>query len=169
MKNVRLAKKIKVMAEMDQRARKSAAPYKKGFENLLVYTVDGIHNKYIHQIIDEHGYPMERTIGREGIKKFWLLVQHQDSDVALQKACLKKCDFAPKERAYLTDRVLVSEGKKQKYGTQMKRVAAGFLVPRTIEKGRGVDVRRKQAGLGTLEEYIRLANKRFNKKLRKKN
>ncbi len=157
------------MAKIEQRARRLATPHKKGLESLLVYTIDGIHNRYIHQIIDEYGYPTEKSVGKEGMKKFWLLVQHQDSDVTLQKACLRKCDFAPKEKAYLIDRVLVNTGKKQRYGTQMRRTINGSLAPRTITQKKGVDARRKSVGLGTLEKYIRLANKRFGKKIRKKN
>lgn len=49
---------------------------------------------------------------------FWILIQHQDYDVALQKACLKRCDFERKHREYLTDRIALNEGRKQTYGTQ---------------------------------------------------
>ena len=52
------------------------------------------------------------------MKAFWLLIQHQDNDVELQKQCLKRCNFELKNNAFLTDRVLINQGKKQIYGTQ---------------------------------------------------
>lgn len=160
-----LAKQIKEMADIDQRARKLATLKKRGLENLFVYTIDGVHNRYIHQIVDGYGYPTKRLIGKEGMKKFWLLVQHQDFDIALQKACLRKCDFEREQKAYLTDRIFVNLGKKQTYGTQLKVTSQKRLTSRPIERKIGLDRRRKRMGLSALEAYIQLANERFSKKL----
>ena len=54
--------------------------------------------------------------------------------------------------AYLTDRVLVAEGKPQRYGTQFHRPQGG-LAPRPMEAPAEVDARRAQMGLGTLAEH----------------
>jgi hypothetical protein len=54
----------------------------------------------------------------------------------------------------LTDRVLVGEGKKQLYGTQLS-TKDGKLTPQPIEDETNVDVRRKEAGLQPLAEYIK--------------
>jgi hypothetical protein len=54
--------------------------------------------------------------------------------------------------AYLTDRVLLAEGKKQLYGTQFTR-EKGELQPRPIEDAAHVDQRRAEAGLPPLAEY----------------
>lgn len=84
---------------------------------------------------------------------FWLLIQHQDFDLDLQKACLKKCDFNKKDKAYLTDRILVSQGKKQKYGTQFYKNKKGNLVPRPIKALDQLDKRRKNVGLESFSRY----------------
>jgi hypothetical protein len=51
-----------------------------------------------------------------------------------------------------TDRILVAEGKPQRYGTQFHTVD-GKLVPRPIEDEANVDARRAAVGLGTMAEY----------------
>ena len=57
--------------------------------------------------------------------------------------------------AYLTDRVLVAEGKPQRYGSQFFTVD-GELKPRPIEDEANVDARRKEVGLGTMAQYTKL-------------
>jgi hypothetical protein len=63
-----------------------------------------------------------------------------------------KGEVSGTDLAYLTDRVLVADGKKQRYGTQFHRVD-GKLVPQPIEDEAAVDDRRKAVGMGTLAEY----------------
>ncbi|HPO06297.1 MAG TPA: hypothetical protein PLQ36_04265, partial [Candidatus Gracilibacteria bacterium] len=91
-----------------------------GLLNFLVYILDGVHNQRITKIIKEYGYPTQKMIGRRGMFYFSVLIIHQDSDINLQKGCLESCDFSPKDKAYLTDRVFVNSGEKQIYGTQFQ-------------------------------------------------
>ena len=56
--------------------------------------------------------------------------------------------------AYLQDRVLVGEGKKQKYGTQTTEVDGAFR-PSPIEDEEHVDERRKTLGMLPLAEYLK--------------
>ena len=96
---------------------------KMGFSmaNFLVYSIDAIHNVKLHRIINDYGYPNTNYLGKRGLYYFWLLIQHQDEDFKLQNDCYKHCDFALKEKALLTDRILIRQGKKQIYGTQFFR------------------------------------------------
>ena len=146
--NKHLAKQIREMARLDQKARFDvlASKTKPGTPNPLVYVVDACHNYRIWKLIADHGFPAKKTIGAKALISFWLLVQHQDMDLKLQKECLQRCGFALRERAHLFDRILVNEGKKQVYGTQ-------FDEP--IADRRYVDVRRKQAGLEPLAFYLK--------------
>ena len=143
---------IVAMVAVDQDLRLSAKPGK-GPLNYLIYVVDAIHRLKVLELIKKYGYPTQRLIGKEGMKKFWLLIQHQDMDPELQKECLKRCDFAPSERAFLTDRVLVNSGKPQRYGTQFYINKKKQHVPRPIEDPSHVDARRKRVGLSPLKEY----------------
>ena len=86
------------------------------------------------------------------MKAFWLLIQHQDNDVELQKQCLKRCNFELKNNAFLTDRVLINQVKKQIYGTQ-------FIGE--IKDKKNVDKRRAKMGLEPLKDYLVQERKRY--------
>jgi hypothetical protein len=62
--------------------------------------------------------------------------------------------------AYLTDRVLLAEGKKQQYGTQVT-VVDGKWAPRPLEDEANVDKRRAAAGLSPLAEYLKLIEREY--------
>ena len=113
--NKKLRNYIKQLRDLDQDARFNSK------NKFIVYTVDATHQYRIHKLIDEYGYPTIDLIGKEGLEDFWLLVQHQDFDLDLQIACLKKCDFSPKEYMHLYDRVQVNKGLDIKYGTQFNQ------------------------------------------------
>lgn len=145
------------MMNVDQNARKAAYDAQMRGEDItthkhLVYTIDAAHNQRIRQLIAKHGYPTKKMIGAKALKAFWLLVQHQDFDLELQRACLERCDFAPTEKAYLIDRVLVAEGKKQRFGTQFTR-KNGKSVPHPIQDRKSLGKRRKEHGLPPFTQY----------------
>jgi hypothetical protein len=107
------------------------------------------------------GWPTRSRVGERGAEAAWLLVQHADADPAFQKQCLALLqrahaagEAAARHVAYLTDRVLVSEGKLQRYGTQFHR-PEGAPVPRPMEEPAQVDARRASMGLGTLADHTR--------------
>jgi hypothetical protein len=56
--------------------------------------------------------------------------------------------------AYLTDRVLVAEGKQQLYGTQFT-VVAGAWQPQPLADPDQIDARRRHVGLEPLDDYRR--------------
>ena len=72
-------------------------------------------------------------------------------------------DVAKGDFAYLTDRVLVADGKKQLYGTQFHDVK-GKMEPQPIEDEASVDKRRKEMGLSTLAEYRKIIEEVYQKK-----
>lgn len=131
---------------MDQEARFACDLKKLTLKNYFVYLVDMVNNDLIKNIIKTSGYPTKESVGKEGMKAFWLLIQHQDKDVKLQKKCLEICDFELTEKAFLIDRVLLNQGKKQIYGTQFVG---------EIENKENVDKRRAEMGLEPLEEYLK--------------
>jgi len=159
--DTKLVRKIKKMFDVDQGFR-LCLPFpspSRGIPGVVMYNMDHAHNRHIHAIIRKYGYPTRSLLGKKGLRIFWLLIQHQDDDLKLQEACLKHCHFAPHERAYLTDRILVNSGEKQLYGTQFHRGPSGNYIPRPIKNRTSVNVRRKRAGLDTLEENTRRIRK----------
>lgn len=150
--NEQLAKQIIEMRDIDQELRLKAKPGKE-LINYVIYTVDGVHNQRVHQLIKKHGFPTKELVGEEALSAFWLLIQHQDYDLDLQEECLKNCDFEKKDFAHLTDRVRVNGGKPQLFGTQFFRDKDGTLKPRPIEDEGGLEKRRVEHGLEPFEEY----------------
>jgi len=156
LKQPQLREQLLKRAAEDQRIRTSPQP------NILEWhRIDADNTAFMKTVIENHGWPGNSMVGSDGALAAWLLVQHADSDVAFQKKCLElliqaveKKEALPEHMAYLTDRVLVWEGKPQRYGTQFHMVN-GELVPQPIEDEANVDARRKQVGLPSLAEYAR--------------
>ena len=120
--------------------------------------VDAIHTARMREIVAEYGWPTASKVGEDGASSAWLLVQHADADPSFQRECLELMKAAAPgevsavDVAYLTDRVLVNEGKKQIYGTQFWTVD-GQNVPRPIEDEAGVEERRAALGMISMKEY----------------
>lgn len=121
--------------------------------------IDAGNTAWLKQVIATHGWPGKSLVSKDGAKVAWLLAQHADHDRAFQKQALTLLEAAvasgeaeAADLAYLTDRVLVAEGKPQRYGTQFHMVD-GKLVPQPIEDEANVDLLRAFAGLPSLAEY----------------
>lgn len=116
--------------------------------------------QWMKEIVARHGWPGKSLVGQASARNAWLLVQHADSDREFQQACLTRMaalpegEVDPRDFAYLTDRVLVGTGRKQKYGTQAA-FKDGKVVPGAIEDPESVDERRKAIGLEPLAEYLK--------------
>ena len=87
---------------------------------------DGENLPWLKGVVAAHGWPGASLVGSDGAHAAWLLAQHADSDPAFQRQCLDLLTAAVEageatrqEHAYLTDRVLLAEGRQQEYGTQL--------------------------------------------------
>ena len=124
--------------------------------------IDRENTARLKEIVHLYGWPSRALVGKEGEAAAFLLVQHADASPDFQKQCLpliqkgaSKGEIPKEAVAMLTDRVLLHEGKKQLYGTQFIRNAAGEWVPQPIEDELHVDARRKSLGLPPLAEYAK--------------
>jgi len=132
--------------------------------SLAMKQADEENTKRLTEIVEQHGWPTNTLVGPDGANAAWLLVQHADRDRKFQRKCLDLMTKLPKQEisqrdlAYLTDRVLLAEGKKQLYGTQMDS-AEGRWVPRPLEDPENVDQRRADHGLQPLAVYIKQMEK----------
>jgi hypothetical protein len=135
--------------------------------------VDQKNRDRLKKIVGKHGWPGKSLAGRDGAHAAWLLAQHADADLALQKRCLglmkaaPKGEVEPQDIAYLTDRILVGEKKNQRYGTQLVQ-QGGRFVPQPIEDEANVDNRRADVGLPPLAEYLKVAQAEYDKVVGKK-
>lgn len=126
-----------------------------------VQGVDRYNTRRLKAIVAQYGWPGRSAVGEDGADAAWLLLQHADHDRRFQLSCLKLMEPLLKTKeirkedfAFLTDRVLVADGRKQRYGTQFK-LDGPRIEPYPIEDLAGVDRRRKELGLGPLADYRR--------------
>lgn len=117
------------------------------------------NNARMREIIEQYGWTGRSLVGEDGCEAAWLIVQHAVLDRDFQRQCLALLEQAVAageasgwQLAYLTDRVLVYEGKEQIYGTQYLPVEGGKSVPHKIAEAENVDARRRSVGLCSLEE-----------------
>jgi hypothetical protein len=122
--------------------------------------IDKENTERLAAIVERYGWPTSTLVGRDGANAAWLLVQHADENRKFQRKCLDLMTQAPRDEvsqkdvAYLTDRVLLAEGKKQLYGTQF-RMEDGKCKPKSLEDEANVDKRRAEVGLPPLAEYLK--------------
>ncbi|MBB2948865.1 hypothetical protein FB565_008651 [Actinoplanes lutulentus] len=106
------------------------------------------------EILDEHGWPTRDLVGEEAARRAWLIAQHADRQLHLQRRALTLMTEAVRagnadaaQLAMLHDRLLVNEGHPQIYGTQIAGVTDGAPIPWPCEDPAQMDERRAAAGL----------------------
>ena len=152
------------MAKLDQAARKGSmsngGPGVGAVRNLG--SIDAINTAELKRIVEQHGWPTRSMVGNDGAEAAWLLVQHADRDVAFQRKCLTlmnaeldRKEVFPPNVAYLTDRVLVNDGRPQLYGTQFQSIGGGIRL-RPVLEPEHLEERRAKMGLSSMKKYREL-------------
>lgn len=87
-------------------------------------------------------------------------MQHADQDRDFQRAArdlleaaVRKGAAAPRDLAYLADRIAVAEGRPQEYGTQFTMPDRCTLIMRPVDSREQVNRRRQALGMPSLEKY----------------
>lgn len=122
-----------------------------------VQQVDDRNLAALYKLIADYDLPSRALVGTDGMKAFWLLVQHASSDLKLQKRVLATIatgdSGVPQDQvALLDDRIAVAEGRPQKFGSQF-HFEDGKLVPSPIDDEPHLDERRAQMGLPPFNDY----------------
>lgn len=160
------------MAEADQGARRKAiAAQKRGGvaarrAGEAVRRLDLQNGQVVVEIVRDHGWPAYSMVGKRAGDAFWLLVQHADTRPGLQRRCLAlmaravdENQASPRLLAYLTDRVAVARGSKQRFGTQFRKIGSSGFGPSPIAAPASVDVLRGACGLEPLASYAQTIRK----------
>jgi len=130
------------------------------------FDIDRQNTIALKKIIKQFGWPTIRMVGKKASFNAWLLAQHADHALRFQKKVLrllrdiyeKEKDIDPMNIAFLTDRILVAEGKKQIFGTQFYVTKSGWK-PRPIKNMKELNDLRKQYGLRSYQEDVGAAKK----------
>jgi hypothetical protein len=125
-----------------------------------MFRVDDDNLSQLQIITTLNGFPDERQVGTDGVSAAWLLVQHADADPELQARMLDQLEASgtsaavPAESiAMLTDRVLLAQGKMQRYGSQSV-FKDGEWTLRPTENREQLDERRAHMGMPPLADYL---------------
>jgi hypothetical protein len=117
--------------------------------------------KRLVQIINKYGWPGRSLVGKEGSLTAFLIIQHAELEdqkkyFPMLKEAVRRGEANQDYAALLEDRILMREGKKQIYGSQLhfNEVTKKWeLWP--IEDEENVDARRTSVGLEPLAEYVK--------------
>lgn len=123
---------------------------------------DSLNQVVVTRILDERGWLGPDVVGPTGNAALFLVIQHADLPVQekylpmMREAVINGGNASGSSLALLEDRVLMRQGKPQRYGSQVGRdpdTGAYYLM--ALEDPAGVDERRAIVGLGPLAEYLK--------------
>lgn len=147
------------LAEMgkEDQAGLQASPFDQAAFSIIAQR----NTERMKKIIEQIGWPTISKVGKDGNRGAWFLAQHSDRDRDFQRKCLALMKSQPQGEvdpgniAYLEDRVLVAEGKPQKYGTQLDWQEEGVIITiKPVEDPENLNKRRAEVGFNSIEEYL---------------
>jgi hypothetical protein len=124
-------------------------------------SIDEANLKRLKEIVDSGGWPKLSVVGKKAAMAAFLIVQHADLEtqkkyLPLLTESVAAGEARPEDLAFLEDRVLMREGKKQRYGSQLQPNGSGGWEFYPIEDETHVDERRKAVNLPPLKEYAKI-------------
>lgn len=124
------------------------------------------NTKQLKKIVKQYGCITIKKFGEESSHYAWLIVQHSNHDIEFQKYYLELMisskDVLLRDIAYLADRVLINQEKKQIYGTQFDpKTLEGNYSPFPIYKKKSLDARRKEMGLCSMKVYRKYMQEKY--------
>jgi hypothetical protein len=127
-----------------------------------IHAIDVRNTKQLKKIIANYGWPHKELVGINGVSAAFLIVQHspdrnfQESVLSnLNKSFKSNKGISGQQLALLTDRVLLTQGKKQLYGTQFD-VENNVIVFKPIKNEKIVDKLRAEMKMPPLSFYKKL-------------
>ncbi|MCG6499944.1 DUF6624 domain-containing protein [Kitasatospora sp. A2-31] len=155
-----VAAELNMMVAADHQAARHANSEDPA-EQLAWRRLTAQHADRLNEIMDEHGWPTAERVGEDAARAAWLIAQHADRQLDVQRRALRLMEQAvadgaasPRDLAFLRDRTLVNEGRKQIYGTQIAGVKDGTPTPWPCEEPEHMDERRAEVGIPPFAEYI---------------
>ncbi len=131
-----------------------------------VLAIDSLLTARLRGLVRSNGWPTFSSVGEAAAKAAFLIVQHSPV-IAFQREVLPHLAAAAaageaqrSDAALLEDRVLVEDGKPQRFGTQF-RIVDGVLTAYPIAEPETLEQRRATVGLMPMEEYVRLLERSY--------
>jgi len=168
-----LRKELLEREAQDQEAQRAAIAAGGGDAWKQTNPVKEKNAAWLKTVIATKGWPLASRVGRDGAKAVWVLVQHADHDPVFQAEAVSLMEKAARngeadaaDLALLTDRVLLAQGKPQRYGSQFKETADGVMELQPTEDMKILDALRHEMGLQPLAEYKAMLSELYGKQVR---
>jgi hypothetical protein len=180
-----LQKELEQIYDDDQKVREDLDSIVEKYQNTNnSYKVDSVsklmrkndaqNQQKVVKIIDKYGWLGSEEIGQKANEALFVVIQHADLTMQkkyfpIMKDAIKMKKVKPSDLAYLEDRMLIRQGKKQIYGSQFMSMeqGTGFLLP--VIDPDNLDKRRKSVGLEPIEQYLKGSGIKWNLEEYKKN
>lgn len=151
------------LVELENNTSKSLVQKSKerGILSKLMREQDAINIKKVTYILDTYGWLGANSIGNIGNSALFLVIQHtnattQEKYLPIMREAVKSGRAHGSELAMLEDRVALSQGKKQLYGSQIrKNESTGKFELSPIEDEINLNKRRANVGLEPIEKYVK--------------
>ena len=127
----------------------------------MVTEQDSLNEIEVIKIIEEKGWVGKSLVGGQANMTLWLVIQHapletQEKYLPLLKESVLKGESQGSHLALLEDRIQMRNGKPQTYGSQITTdEKTGKQVVYEIWEPEYVNQRRKEVGLGSIEDYVK--------------
>ncbi len=120
---------------------------------------DSINLIKIRAILDKYGWLGADVVGEQGNTTLFLVIQHadlktQEKYLPIMREAVKNGKAQGSSLALLEDRIEIRNGRKQIYGSQIGMDKDKYYVSPLLDPD-NVNKRRASVGLGTIEEYIK--------------
>jgi len=172
--HISLKQQLLSMVERDQASRKQVGQH--GWDKApqalktQVASIDEYNTKALKVIVAQYGWPSVDLVGVSGVAAAFLIVQHSP-DSAFQASMLPRIKqsyfdnegISGQALALLTDRVLIGQGKAQRYGTQFD-IKEGGVVFKPIADISNIDQRRAQMKMASLAYYLKFVEELYGLK-----
>ena len=131
---------------------------------------DRENTRRLKGLLSACGWPARPVHSDADVDNAWLITQHADRDPTLQKhavglieRAIAKGDTQQRQQlTFLVDRVAVSEGKQQKYGTQLAVHGKCNLQFQPYDSLEAVNARRAAIGWPSLDVYKKMIDEHNN-------
>lgn len=156
----RAARDQKARLAMVKASRKDWGPRRE------VAAIDEDNVKWLFELVRTKGFPTAAQVGEQGVRDAWLLALHADRAPKFQTSLVPAMDqrrvdgeLSASDMSRFVDRLLVAQGKPQRFGTQGDPNAADkhFGLP-NAESLRDVEEARRQFDLMPLADYMCLTS-----------
>jgi hypothetical protein len=122
--------------------------------------IDHENQVRVVSLIEKCGWPQKATVGEQGMSAVFLVIQHaskalREKYFPLINASAEKGELSLRSVAMMEDRMLMENGKNQKYGTQLISYNNGPLQLHPIEDEANVNKRRAVMGMEPIEDYLK--------------